>query len=138
VSKQEEELKEPSPPSGDLLAVDQNRFKANPRTALRLKRELESTDNEMGRRGKNEPEVEHSESSPPSKSQTKLKRRESKNIRKKYDAGNLQTVRKSTRLKEISQTLDDDFKGCTCKKSECVKLYCQCFMGKQFCSPSCT
>lgn len=28
-------------------------------------------------------------------------------------------------------------RGCNCKKSKCLKLYCDCFAGKMYCTPSC-
>lgn len=28
-------------------------------------------------------------------------------------------------------------KSCNCKKSKCLKLYCECFANNKFCGPSC-
>lgn len=60
--------------------------------------------------------------------------RNSRNLQK-----DIETVktRKSSRLMKKKANLEE-CKGCTCKRSKCIKLYCECFLSKGFCSPACS
>ncbi|KAK1305701.1 Protein tesmin/TSO1-like CXC 2 [Acorus calamus] len=43
---------------------------------------------------------------------------------------------KKKRTKIVAE--DDGCKRCSCKRSKCLKLYCECFAAKRYCSESCT
>jgi len=96
------------------------------------KKKVKSTKNSSVRHTGNQPR-----DSPKAKSSDHMNSpKESK--RKAEDGDDNHIVsRKSLRLKKKESNLEE-CKGCTCKKSQCIKLYCECFLSKGFCSPACS
>lgn len=44
----------------------------------------------------------------------------------------------SSATKFIKSTLGEKKTFCNCKRSKCLKLYCECFSNQLFCNPECS
>jgi hypothetical protein len=39
---------------------------------------------------------------------------------------------------QLEPALDRDHKACNCKRSKCLKLYCECFANNRYCGKACS